>query len=92
MGSTFEVVDLTAAGSPLQGGTHGSVDLDSLRGQLEAIRDALTPVVAEQAADEHIRLKEIELALTVGVEGKVWFIAKGTGEASITLKWGRDGA
>jgi hypothetical protein len=31
----------------------------------------------------------MELALTVGLEGKIWFVAKGTGEASLTLTWSR---
>jgi hypothetical protein len=31
----------------------------------------------------------MELQLTVGLEGKVWFVAKGTGEASLKLTWSR---
>jgi len=89
MASAFSVVDLTQGQSPLQATQHGRIDLDDLRGQLEEIRDALTPVVAHQAQDERLRLQSLELSLTVGLEGKVWFIAKGKGEASIKLVWGR---
>jgi len=91
--SEYEVRDLTAGASALQGGGEaGSVDLDSLREQLEEIRDSLTPVVSDQAEGDGLRLQEIELSLAVGLEGKVWFVAKGTAEASLKLTFGRPDA
>jgi hypothetical protein len=82
----LSVVDLTAAETTIE--AKGEVDLDSLRSQLEQIRDAIIPLLqAQQPAG--IGLSSIEIALSVGFEGKVWFIAKGTAEASIKLTFAR---
>jgi hypothetical protein len=95
MSTTFRVVDLTQASpqdeakSPLQAGNIGTVDLDKLSGQLHEIRDALNPVIAEQAEEQPFHLSTMELALTVGLEGQVWFVAKGKAEASLKLVWSR---
>lgn len=95
MSTIFRVVDLTQsnpqaeAQSPLQAGGIGSVDLDQLRGQLEQIREGLTPVLADQAKEQTFHLQSMELDLTVGLEGQVWFVAKGKGEASLRLIWSR---
>lgn len=92
----FQVVDLTqeAPGaqteSLLQGRAVGSVDLGQLRSQLDDIRDALSPVLAEQAESAGgFHLNTMELDLTVGLEGQIWFVAKGKGEASLKLTWSR---
>ncbi len=92
--ATFEVVDLASMSSPTADvSVAGSVDLDALRDQLQQIRDSLSPLLDDQgqtAADETpIGLQELELALSISLEGKVWFIAKGSAEASITLTFGR---
>jgi hypothetical protein len=93
MGTTFSVVDLTRADAPaetetmLQARIGGKVDLDDLSSQLGEIRDALNPVLADQGADHAFRLRSMELDLTVGLEGQVWFVAKGKGEASLKLTW-----
>lgn len=96
MGTQFKVVDLSAPGSPLQAveSISGLIDLDDLRGQLEEIRNALSPVVADGpgADTDGFHLKTLEVDLTVGIEGKIWFIAKGKGEASIKLVWGSGAA
>ncbi len=87
--STYQVVDLTAAQGP-QAEAQGEIDLDSLRSQLEEIRDALMPVLgAEEPTQSGLGLESVEIALSVGFEGKVWFVAKGTAEASITLTFSR---
>lgn len=95
MSTTFGAVDLTSArpfeetASPLAGSAPGVVNLDALRSQLNEIRDALSPVIEQQSAQQGFHLNELELSLTVGLEGKVWFVAKGTGEASLKLTWTR---
>lgn len=91
--SSFKVVDLsqssTAEESILQASGNGEVNLQLLREQLEEIRDGLMPVIADQTENGGLHLESLELALTVGLEGKIWFVAKGTGEASLTLTWTR---
>ena len=68
MSTIFRVVDLTQphpeseTKSPLQAGAPGTVDLGRLRGQLQEIRDALTPVVADQEG-KGFHLDTIELWL-----------------------------
>lgn len=89
MGAKFQVVDLSRPATPLAGGAGvGEVDLDHLRGQLAEIRDALTPVLDDQA-EARMKLREIEVDLTVSFEGNIWFIAKGKGEASIKLQFSK---
>lgn len=95
MSTVFRVVDLTQAQpegetkSPLQAGDRGTVDLTKLRTELQDIRDALSPVVAEQGDEKAFHLDTMELDLTVGLEGQVWFVAKGRAEASLRLTWTR---
>jgi hypothetical protein len=90
MSAIFKVVDLTQTPTPLAGGPGvGEVDLDRLRGELEQIRDGLTPVMEEQD-NKAIKLKEIEIDLSISLEGNLWFIAKGKGEASIRVQFARD--
>lgn len=91
--ATFEVVDLSSMKSPAADvSLTGNVDLDGLRDQLQQIRDSLSPLLDDQetaAGEPAMGLQELELALSISLEGKVWFIAKGNAEASITLKFGR---
>jgi hypothetical protein len=95
MGATFPVVDLTASApegelkSMLQAGGGGTVDIDALREQLMEIRDGLNPVLADQDGQGSLRLQTMEVDLTIGLEGQIWFVAKGKGEASLKLTWGR---
>lgn len=95
MATEFQVVDLTQ-GPPgeeteslLQGRAVGTVDLGQLRSQLDEIRDALSPVLADQSESQGFHLNSMELDLTVGLEGQIWFVAKGKGEASLKLTWSR---
>lgn len=93
--TTFRVVDLTrdisgvSAENLAQAGAAASVDLDGIRDQLVQIRDAFNPVLADQDDGQAFRLHSIELDLTVGMEGQVWFVAKGRAEASLKLLWSR---
>jgi hypothetical protein len=56
--------------------------------QLKEISDAVQPVL-DDAQPRNLGLKEIEISLTIGAEGGVWFVAKGSAEASIVLRFGR---
>ena len=92
--STYGVMDLTAD-SPTSvtaefwQSSQRSVKLDELRRQLEEIRDAILPVAADQPADSGFGLQTLEFDLTIGAEGKVLFVAKGSIEASIKLTFAR---
>jgi hypothetical protein len=85
----YPVADLSTLGDGIGVEAQGEVDLTRLRGQLEEIRDALRPVLDEADDPGRIGLRQIEVALTVGLEGRVWFIAKGSAEASLTLTFAR---
>jgi hypothetical protein len=67
------------------------VNLDRMRAELEEVRDALQPLIAQADASDktHFGLRELELKLTVGIEGSILFVAKGSADASITLKFSR---
>jgi hypothetical protein len=99
--ASYGVLDLTT-GSPMQvtaesedlwpGKTH-EVNLGKLRSQLEEIRDAILPVAsAPNVAKDGFGLQTLELDLTIGAEGQVWFVAKGSVEASIKLTFGHPAA
>jgi hypothetical protein len=90
MPDTYPVVDLTVAPSALE--SRPSIDPARLAQQLKDIANAIAPVVAEADRQGPFGLQSIELALTVGAEGGVWFVAKGSAEASITVKFGHDAA
>jgi len=89
----YGVIDLTAQ-SPLEGVNAdfvpgGPVNLTRLRSQLEEIRDALLGITEEEPEPGKFGLQTLEIDLTIGAEGTVWFIAKGSAEASIKLTFGR---
>jgi len=91
MGS-YGVVDLTAAPNTTGVDTltpAGQVDLEKLRDQLTDIRDALHPLLEADATTHGLGLASVEVKLSVGFEGKVLFVAKGSAEASITLTFAR---
>jgi hypothetical protein len=81
-------VTATAEGEALWGGKPRGVDLGELRRQLEEIRDAILPVAEPSAAEPGFGLQSLEFDLTIGAEGRVWFVAKGSLEASIKLTFG----
>ena len=87
--ATFDVVDLTAGSIVTRGGEHGnrssvgSIDTAELAHQLDALRSDLSSVLDQ--SEEGIGLKSMVVKLTVGAEGKVAFIAKGSIEASIEI-------
>ena len=71
----------------------GELDLDDLSEQLQEIRNAITPVIADEPqAAGGFGLESLEIALTVGAEGKIWFIVSGSVEASITMTFSRPAA
>jgi hypothetical protein len=92
----FGVVDLTAPVPPTPPVTTtslkpGTVNLDRLKGELDEIRQTLQPVLTEADAQAatHFGLRELEIKLAVGLEGSLFFVAKGSADASITLTFGR---
>jgi hypothetical protein len=88
MADTYRVADLsqdavvTIASAP-------SVDPERVAGQLKDISDAIAPVLAQSDPASGVDLESIELSLTIGAEGGVWFVAKGSAEASIKVTFGR---
>lgn len=99
--ATYGVLDLTtenpmqvtAEGEAFWPGQSHEVDLGKLRTQLEEIRDAILPVAsAPNLPSDGFGLQTLELDLTIGAEGKVWFVAKGSVEASIKLTFGHPAA
>ncbi len=83
----YPVLDLTVSAPILEG--RATVDPEELARQLKHISDAVAPVLADGAAQGEFGLDSIEIALTIGAEGGIAFIAKGTAEASITVKFAR---
>jgi hypothetical protein len=99
--ATYGVIDLTsespvqvtAQGEGLLGfGGHREFDLGHVRSQLEEIRDAIIPVADGPDTTGGFGLQTLEIDLTLGAEGTVWFIAKGSAEASIKLTFGHPAA
>jgi hypothetical protein len=87
--ATYGVAEITQAEGMTIVKERGELDLDDLSQQLRDIRDAITPVLAEDPEPGVFGLQSLEIALTVGVEGKIWFIVSGSAEASITLNFAR---
>lgn len=83
----FPVADLSS-GAVLAFERPPTVDPADLARQLKAISDAIAPVL-DDAQTGRLGLAELEIALTIGVEGGVWFVAKGSAEASILLRFRR---
>lgn len=82
--ATYGVAEITQVEGTPELRSRGNVDLDYLSQQLTEIRDAITPVLAEEPQPERFGLQSVQMALTVGAEGKSWFIINGSAEASIT--------
>jgi hypothetical protein len=83
----FPVADLSR-GATLALERSPTVDPAELARQLKAISDAITPVL-EDTHVGRLGLTELEISLTIGAEGGVWFVAKGSAEASIVLRFKR---
>jgi hypothetical protein len=88
--TTENPMQVTAEGDAFWPGKDHEVDLGTLRSQLEEIRDAILPVAsAPNVPEDGFGLQTLELDLTIGAEGQVWFVAKGSVEASIKLTFGQ---
>ena len=81
-----------AALEGLQVGVHGKpvVDIDKLRDQLKDIKNGLVGVFEDKDRQGKFALNSLEISLTIGAEGGVWFIAKGSIEGSIKLTFERN--
>ena len=73
--------------------TVGEIRSEQVSAQLTEIRDATNAVfIDEEPQAGRIGLQSIVIDLTVGAEGKVLFVAKGSVEASIQLTFSRPAA
>ncbi len=93
MADRYPVVDLTApsAGAGVLYESGVKVDPGAIARELKDIADAVAPIVGTQQHDGGFGLQSVAITLTVGAEGGVAFVAKGSAEASITLTLGRLG-
>jgi hypothetical protein len=90
--STYPLVlDLSSPGVDVEAVARGVVDPDRIARELKDISDRIAPVLAEPQPSAGLGLASVEVSLTIGAEGGVWFIAKGSAEASITLTFSRPG-
>jgi hypothetical protein len=87
--ATYGVAEITQAEGMTVVERRGDIDLDDLSQQLMEIRNAINPVLAEEPQPGRFGLQSLEISLTVGAEGKIWFIVSGSAEASITLTFSR---
>jgi hypothetical protein len=65
--------------------------LDDLRDQLREIKDTIKPIIAEEPAGA-FGLESLQISLTIGAQGKIWFKVSGSAEASNTLTFSRPSA
>ena len=89
MPDTYPVVDLTVVDAEFRLEAKPEIDPATLAAQLKDISDAVSPVLAQADGKQAFGLDSIELSLTVGAEGGVWFVAKGSAEASIKATFSR---
>jgi hypothetical protein len=80
--ANFDIVDLTKPGVITRGGDYqpdslvGTMDTVELAHQLQELRSDLSSVLDD--SEKGIGLKSIVIRLTVGADGRVAFIAKGS--------------
>jgi hypothetical protein len=84
--SAYGVADLTATSQGTQIQAIGEIRSEEVAAQLKEIQDAIVSTVFdEELQPGRIELTTVEIALTVGTEGRISFVAKGSIEASIKL-------
>jgi hypothetical protein len=88
MSDRYPVVDLTSPPSLLE--ARPTVDPSALARELKDITDGIAPVIATGRDDTPFGLESVEVALTIGAEGGLAFVAKGSAEASITVRFSRN--
>jgi hypothetical protein len=86
---TYGVAEFTQAEGMMVVERRGDVDLDRLSGQLMEIRNAISPILTEEPQPGGLALQSLVISLTVGVDGRIWFVVNGSAEASITLTFSR---
>lgn len=87
--ATYEVAEIKQVEGAVVKERLGKVDPEALSAQLAEIRNALDPFVDSGGQASAFGLESLEIALTIGAEGKVWFVASGSVEASITMTFSR---
>jgi hypothetical protein len=93
MAGTYPVVDLTTnqPGTEVAYESGVKVNPEAIARELKDIADAVAPIVDSEQAGAGFGLQSVAITLTVGAEGGVAFVAKGSAEASITLTLARAG-
>jgi hypothetical protein len=93
MADMYPVVDLSspAGGAGVLYESGVKVDPESIARELKEIADAVAPIIGAQQHDNGFGLQSVAITLTIGAEGGIAFVAKGSAEASITLTLGREG-
>ena len=86
--ASYGIADISAS-EGVQVAQIGEVSSEQVANQLKEISNTIGTVLTEQPEQGPVRLQTVEIALTVGAEGGVWFVAKGSVEASITLTFER---
>lgn len=88
--ATYGVAEITQTEGVTVVERRGDIELDRLSEQLQEIRNAINPIIADETqAEGGFGLQSLEISLTVGLDGKIWFIASGSVEASITMSFSR---
>ena len=77
----------SVSGQAAQSNLVGHVDTATVAAGLEDLRKDLTAHIKE--GDSGLQLSELVVKLTVSIEGRVAFIAKGAAEASIEVTFAR---
>ena len=75
MAARYRVVDLTAETATMAADRPTEVDPEDVARQLKDISDAIGPALTDAAPTGSFGLDSIELTLTIGAEGAVWFVA-----------------
>lgn len=86
---TFPLVDLMPDIS-LDMAPQARVDPGLIAGQLSDISGAISRTFGgDEQSPGVLSLSTVTIALTIGAEGGIWFVARGSAEAAITLTFTR---
>ena len=90
--ANFDLVDITGVGVTTRGlggaSVVGSIDTGELAKQLDTLRADLDTKIGE-SGQGGLGLRSVVVKLTIGAEGRIAFIAKGSAEASIEVTFAR---
>src|SRR4051794_20836051 len=81
------ITDLTA-GSPFGLNTQ-EVDLDQLVQEISAIASTIVSGISQGGGGAAYELEQLTLTLAISMDGRVFLVARGSSDASITLRVSR---